>query len=298
MRFHVAPVLRQLVLLGLVASAHLVAFVLVYWLTVRTVVGREFGDAALRGALLTQDAVSDTVDAVLDIVSVASLMGALAVVATIALLRLARVLGLAALGLMVAANGSTWLLKEHLLTRPDLGLDEFTPATLNSLPSGHTTAVVSALAAVLLVLPHRLRLVVAGVGGVFSFVTAMATMSAGWHRVGDSVAAALVVGFWTAAAAAAVVSLSESAHPPSEPPASGARWLGAATVGALALGVALALLLTSASGLRDGPVGQTLSLLAGACIVGAAVAGVLLGILRALEVMDTGSASVAGAGDA
>ncbi len=257
---------------------------LVYWVSVRTVAGREFGDAALRGALLTQSAFSRTVDRVLDVVSVASLAGALALVATIALVRLARVPGLAAIGVVVAANGSAWLLKHHLLSRPDLGLDEYTPATLNSLPSGHSTAVFSAVVAVLLVLPARLRPAVAGAGGVLAFVTAMATMSAGWHRAGDSVASFVLVGIWGTLAVAVMVAVGWRPEPGTAPPAPlpVIRWFGAFAVGALLLGLSLALLLEGLSGLRDTSLGNAVALLASSALVAGADVGVMLVLLRTI----------------
>lgn len=277
---------RSFIEFALVAVGYLLVFFLVYWVSVRTIAGREFGDAALRGALLTQEATSDTVDFVLDIVSVASLMAALAVVATIALVRLARLTGLAAIALLIGANGSTWLLKEHLLVRPDLGLLEYTPATLNSMPSGHTTAMFSALAAVLFVLPHRARLPIATAGGVVAVAVALATMSAGWHRGGDSVAAFLVVGSWTTLAAIAVLLLADPRIDPAEPPSQPARWLGPATAGAVVLGLATALALTAATGLRESAFGQGVALFASACFVVGAATGVLLVSLRVLEVLE------------
>lgn len=272
--------------MSLAVLVQAVLLCLVYWFSVRTVTGREFGDAALRGGILTQDPVSDTVELVLDLVSVASLTGALAVVATIALVRLARFTGLVAIGVMIAANASTWLLKEVVLPRPDLGLDEYAPATLNSLPSGHSTAVFSALAAVLVVLPHRLRLPVAAAGGVFAVLTAMATVSAGWHRPADSVAAFLLVGAWAAVAAGVLVVLRRPLTSETEEPARGARWFGALAWGAIALGAALVLALDAAEGLRDSPAGQAFALITGALVVSGAATGVLLVTLRVLELSD------------
>jgi membrane-associated phospholipid phosphatase len=279
------------VLLSLVVASYVALLGATYWFSVRTLTGREFGDAALRGAILTQEPVSDSVDLVLDLVSVGSLTGALAVVAMIALVRLARVTGLVAIGVMIAANGTTWLLKEVVLTRPDLGLDEYAPATLNSMPSGHSTAVFSAVAAVLVVLPHRVRLGVAAAGGGFAVLTALATMSAGWHRPADSVAAFLVVGAWVAVAAGGLLKLrgpvmSEELEPPSQ----GARWLGAFAWGSVTLGAALVLALDAAAGFRDSPIGQTFSLLTGALVVAGAATGVLLVTLRVLELTDAAPA--------
>jgi len=167
----------------------LLGFVLVYVLTVRTTPRRQFGDASLRGALITNSGVVDAVDAILGVVSVATLLGGVAAIALIALVRQRRISGLTAVGLLIAANASTWLLKIHLLTRPDLGLREITPATHNSLPSGHTTAVFSVVVALLVVIPARGRRLVAIIGVAAAAVTALASMSAGWHRAGDSIAA-------------------------------------------------------------------------------------------------------------
>lgn len=253
-----------------------VGFVLVYWWSARTVVGREFGDAALRGAMETREAFARTVDVVLDVVSVASLAGATTLVATIALVRLARVPGLVALGVLVGANASAWLLKHHLLERPDLGVDEYTPATLNSLPSGHSTAVFSAVAAVLLVLPARFRLPVGVAGGLLAFVTAMATMAAGWHRAEDSVAAFLLVGTWGCLGVAVIVLL----HGEPSAPSATTRWLVPLTVGTFLLGLSLALLLDALPGLRESLLGQLLALSAGGALVAAADCGVLLMLLR------------------
>ena len=78
---------------GVLAVASVIGFVLVYVLTVRTASGRQFGDASLRGALVTNSQVVDAVDAVLGVVSVATLLGGLAAIALIALVRLQRVPG-------------------------------------------------------------------------------------------------------------------------------------------------------------------------------------------------------------
>lgn len=86
---------------SLLTVGSVLGFVVVYALTVRTTPGRQFGDASLRGALVTN---ASAVDAVLSAVSVAALVGGVAAIALIALLRLRRVPGVAAVGLVVAAN--------------------------------------------------------------------------------------------------------------------------------------------------------------------------------------------------
>ena len=217
------------------ATVYAAAFVLVYYVSVRTVHGRLVSDASLRGAISSGASFQDTVEAILDIVSVGSLLGAVAVVAVIALVRLDRVRGLASIAVLVSANLSTWLLKEHLLARPDLGLDEVAPATLNSLPSGHTTAAFSAVAALLLVLPAVGRVPAALLGGSFATVIALATMFAGWHRAADAIAAFLVVGVCTMVAISLVVAL-DSPRPHASAKVR-VHWGVALSVGAMTLGL-------------------------------------------------------------
>jgi len=270
------------------AALYVVAFVLVYYVSVRTVPGRLVSDASLRGAISSGAAVQDTVESILDIISVGSLLGAVAVVALIALLRLDRVRGLASTAVLVTANGSTWLLKEHLLTRPDLGVDEIAPATLNSLPSGHTTAAFSAVAALLIVLPARVRAPAALLGGGFAAVTALATMFAGWHRAADAMAAFLVVGVCTMAAISAVIVL-DSPGSDRRPPASAAvrfRWWMAPSVGALGLGVVLSVALYALGPIRDTLLGSLLALMSAGLLIVGTVLGVLVGMLWVLDATD------------
>ena len=187
----------------------------------------------------------------------------------------------------MTANATTWLLKEVLLPRPDLGLDEVAPATLNSLPSGHSTAVFSAAAALAFVTPTRAQppVVLAGAGAATA--TGLATMIAGWHRAGDSMAAFLVVGFWTSVAASAVVVLRRSRALSSSPvtPAM-LRWPAAYAVAALVLAGILALALDAAPLVSDSTPGSLLALLAAVLLVSGAASGAAVGILGSLHLMD------------
>jgi membrane-associated phospholipid phosphatase len=268
------------------ATAYAVAFVLVYYVSVRTVRGRLVSDAALRGAISSGASFQDMVEAILDVVSVGSLLGAVATVAVIALVRLDRVRGLASIGVLVTANASTWLLKDHLLARPDLGLDEIAPATLNSLPSGHTTAAFSAVAALLVVLPAAGRVPAALLGGCFVTVIALATMFAGWHRTADAMAAFLVVGMCTMAALSVVVLFGDPQ------PRTHARvrlqWWVAVALGALFLGSALVAVLSALAPIRDTLLGSLLAFLSAGLLIVGTLLGVLAGMLGALEVTEGG----------
>jgi len=270
------------------AAAIALVFALVYYVAVRTVRGREVSDASLRGAISIRSAIGNTVDSILDVVSVGSLLGALAVVALIALVRLDRLRGLVAMSVLCAANAATWLLKEHLLRRPDFGLEEIAPATLNSLPSGHATAAFSAVAALLIVLPARWRTPTAVLGGGYVTATAFATMFAGWHRAVDSIAAFLVVGFCTVVASVALLVL-EQPHRQS-PVALSHRWWVAAAVGALALGLALSGL-SAVSPMRATLVGSWLAFSSSGLLIVGTLLGVLVGMLRTLELTDGAGAA-------
>lgn len=180
-------------------------FVLVYRLAVHTTRGRLLDGAAFRGAVVSRSRVTGYVEGVLDVVSVLVLLVAAAAIVGIALLRRQRWLAAAAVTLVVGANLTSQLLKSSVLSRPDLGLHETTPATLNSLPSGHSTVAFSVVAALVLVAPAVLRPLFAVVGVAFASVTGLATLSAGWHRPSDSVSAFLVVGGWAAAVATVLV---------------------------------------------------------------------------------------------
>ncbi len=285
---------RRLTLVALIAIVFGCVFVLVYVLTVRTVEGRLLGDASLRGALLTQSRLIGPVEGVLNAISVASLLGVVAVVAVVALIRLARLPGLAAIGVLAGSNVTTLLLKDFLLIRPDFGVVEVTPATLNSLPSGHATAAFSAVAALLFVLPRKWRLTVVTLGAAYATVTALATMSAGWHRAGDAIAAFLVVGVWSMAAAAFLM-LGTDATPEDAAPTTGSpvrRKLEAAAVACLGLGVAVGLVLTAISALRETAFGSAAAFIAGGLLIAGAAVAVLIAVLTALELVDTGDTAV------
>lgn len=276
----------RLVLAGL-GVAYLGTLVAVYVLTVRTVPGRQVSDAALRGALSTRSAVSDSVHAVLDVVSVGSLAVATVGVVVVALLRLAGRAAVASIGLLAAANVSTWLLKNYLFSRPDLGLREAAPETLNSLPSGHATAAFSAAAALVLVAPVALRRVAAVVGAAVGALVAVATMSAGWHRAADALAAFCVVGFWSVVAAWVVLRGSDQAAPGEDRWRPPGRTVGIALVGVGAGTGVTVLLAVLARDSTSTPV-TVLALLGGVLLVVGGACGAMLGILRAVELAGTG----------
>jgi membrane-associated phospholipid phosphatase len=285
----VQPALARLALL---VVGYVAVLGLVYLLTVRTVTGRELADFSLRGAIAVRPLLDGTVEQILDVVSVASLLATVAVVTAIALVRLAVLPGLVAIGILAGSNVSTWLLKNVLLTRPDLGLSEVAPATLNSLPSGHATAAFSAVAALLFVTWRRWRDVTATVGAGYAALTGVAAMLAGWHRAADSVAAFLVVGAWAGVGAAvlAVAGTPTRGRTGPEPRPRPVRRLTRSALASLVIAAALAAVMALVSPAPGNVVGSAVAFLAGCLFVVGGAAAVTVGVLESLRIADEGLA--------
>jgi membrane-associated phospholipid phosphatase len=183
----------------LLAAGQTAAFVAVWWFFVRTWRGQALDTIALTGNSIGQDEAYGPASTVLGVVSVASLALATGVIGFIALIRGRVLLAVVATALIGGANLTTQLFK-YGTGRPALGVDPFDAYTNNSLPSGHTTVAASVAVALVLVLPAALRGIGALAGATYAAAAGVATLSAGWHRPSDAVAALLVVGAWAAAA--------------------------------------------------------------------------------------------------
>jgi membrane-associated phospholipid phosphatase len=183
----------------LLAAGQVAALVQVWRFFVRTEHGQLLDTIALAGNSIGRERIDDLIDTVLNAMSVASLAIATAVIGFIALIRGRRGLALMTILLIIGANATTQLLK-YGIERPDLGVDPERAAAGNSFPSGHTTVAASVAVALVLVLPPRVRGVGALIAAGYAALAGVATMSAGWHRPSDAVAALLIVGAWTAIA--------------------------------------------------------------------------------------------------
>lgn len=157
--------------------------------------GQAWDDAAMHAVMAGRDT-RLTVLSLLGYVGIGALVAVVAACAVVSVLRGRIALAVGAVVVIAGSNVTTQLLKHSLLDRPDLGL-----GTLNSLPSGHTTVVASAVGASLLVAPRAWRPVVALGGGFATTVTGASTIVAGWHRPSDVVAALAVALVWTAGVA-------------------------------------------------------------------------------------------------
>ncbi|MFG2059001.1 phosphatase PAP2 family protein [Micromonospora sp. NPDC048930] len=183
--------------LVVLALAQAAALLLVWRFAVHTRLGQWLDTVALTGNQIGQDRIDGPVNRILNAMSVVSLLAATAAIGFIALIRGRKTLAVTATLLVVGANASTQLLK-HQLVRPDFGIDPERAGAGNSLPSGHTAVAASVAIALILVLPAKLRVVGAYLGAGYAAAAGVATLSAGWHRPSDAVAAYLVVGGWAA----------------------------------------------------------------------------------------------------
>ncbi|MFW0184051.1 phosphatase PAP2 family protein [Rothia sp. CCM 9418] len=98
------------------------------------------------------------------------------------------------LGIAMCSYLSAYLLKYHLITKPNYGIQE---AVLNSAPSGHTTVAAAAGSALFLAAPKKLRPLVALISAILTAATGFSTIVNGWHRPADVITAVLLVSLWT-----------------------------------------------------------------------------------------------------
>lgn len=160
--------------------------------------GQAWDDAAMRTVTEVRGSQLDVLS-LLGYVGIGAIVAVVAGCVVVAVLRGRLALAAGAVAVVAGANVTTQALKHTLLARPDLGL-----GTLNSLPSGHTTVVASAVGAALLVAPRAWRPLVALLGGAATTLTGASTVVAGWHRPSDVVAALAVSLVWTAGVALVV----------------------------------------------------------------------------------------------
>ncbi|MFG2044172.1 phosphatase PAP2 family protein [Dactylosporangium sp. NPDC048998] len=174
----------------------------------RFFVGTEHGQlldyVAITGNSIGRSRVETLVHNTLNGISIVSLTAATIAIGFIALARRRVALAVGAVLLIGGANVTTQVLKA-LIYRPELGVDPERAAAGNSLPSGHTTIAASVAVALVLVLPAKARGPAAFLGTVFAALAGVATLSAGWHRPSDAVAALLIVGAWAAVASLFIV---------------------------------------------------------------------------------------------
>ncbi|MGI5242730.1 phosphatase PAP2 family protein [Dactylosporangium sp. CA-139066] len=186
------------------AAVEAAGFLAVWRFFVDSVQGQQLDFVAITGNSIGRVRLESLVHNTLNGISIVSLTAATIAIGFIALARRRVALAVGALLLIGGANATTQLFKA-LIYRPDLGVDPERAAAGNSLPSGHTTIAASVAVALVLVVPSKARGPAALLGAVFTSLAGVATLSAGWHRPSDAVAALLVVGAWAAVAGLFIV---------------------------------------------------------------------------------------------
>ena len=174
------------------ATGAVAVLVVLTIVALHTGAGQRLDERAMRTVVAGRET-ELTVLSLLGRVSIGAVLAVSMVCVVLAIMRGRVRLAVAALVVIVGANITTQLLKDVLLERS--ALDVIAP---NSLPSGHTTVVGSAVGALLLVTPWALRLLFVVGGAVAVMVTGASTVVAGWHRPADIVAALAVCVAWTA----------------------------------------------------------------------------------------------------
>lgn len=177
------------------ASGGALTLVALVWIALGSRTGQDWDESAMNTVTGGRDT-RLTVLSVLGYVSIGAIVAVVVGCVVVALLRGRLALAAAAVAVVAGSNITTQVLKHSILERPDLGL-----GTLNSLPSGHTTVVASAVGAALLVAPALSRPIIALAGGFATTLTGASTIVAGWHRPSDVVAALAVSLVWTAGVA-------------------------------------------------------------------------------------------------
>jgi membrane-associated phospholipid phosphatase len=188
----------------LLAGVEAAGFMAVWHFFVDNVHGQQLDFVAISGNSIGRVRLATLVHNTLNGISIVSLTAATIAIGFIALARRRVALAVGVLLLIGGANATTQLLKT-LIYRPDLGVDPERAAAGNSLPSGHTTIAASVAVALVMVVPAKARGPAALLGAVFTSLAGVATLSAGWHRPSDAVAALLIVGSWAAVAGLFIV---------------------------------------------------------------------------------------------
>lgn len=162
---------------------------------VRTTNGQRFDDLSYVGARIGAWRVEQHAFSLLDGISVTTVALAMVGVFIMGAMRRRWLLAFEAVVIIAGANLSTQLLKHSIFTRPRL-LSTANSLSINTLPSGHTTAAASAAVALVLVAPRWLRGTMALIGSIAMVAFGYATLVGQWHRPSDVLAGYLVCFAW------------------------------------------------------------------------------------------------------
>ncbi len=174
-----------------IAAVSIVLFPAVYLIAVRTGIGQRFENDVWLGA--GQTAVQRPAQAVraLDLIGNGTGIAAVAVVFLIGVLRRRLALAVAGVAVIAASVGTAEYFKS-VLPRPALE-PGWQWSGGNSFPSGHTTIAMAVMFALILVMPYRIRGLVAFCSAALATEIGALTILARWHRPSDTLGADLLV---------------------------------------------------------------------------------------------------------
>ena len=172
--------------------------------------GQRLDNAARSGRIVGHPRTAARSDRLLRTISVGSLAFFGVAIMAVAAARGRWHLAIGAGTVVIGANVTTQVFKE-LVHRPHFLNQPLIP--FNTLPSGHSTVAASLAAALVLVVPVRLRPIAATLGGLYAGAIAAMTLAAGWHRPSDAVSAFAVVGIWTFGVSAVLVAQRGTGRP-------------------------------------------------------------------------------------
>jgi membrane-associated phospholipid phosphatase len=208
-------------------------FLVLLYASLRTISGQMLDTVALYGNSLGRRTVDAPLDVALNAVSTVSLVVVLIVIGAVAVMRRRYPLAIMSAVVVVGSSATTYLLKYYLIMRPEFGVDPDRSGAGNSFPSGHATAAAAFAIGLTLVLPPAARGLASVIGATYAAVVGIATLSSGWHRPSDVIAAYLIAGGWAAFAGLVLVLVQPSSAVVTR--ADRAGWSLAAALGAGAL---------------------------------------------------------------
>jgi membrane-associated phospholipid phosphatase len=199
------PKLVTVAWLALLSLVNVGLFLAVWYASLRTITGQMLDTVALSGNSLGRRTVDAPLDVALNAISTVSLILVLIMIGVVAVARRRYSLAIMSAVVVVGSAATTYLLKSYLIIRPEFGVDPDRSGAGNSFPSGHATVAAAFAIGLMLVLPPATRGVASIIGATYAAVVGIATLSSGWHRLSDVIAAYLIAGGWAAFAGVVLV---------------------------------------------------------------------------------------------
>ncbi len=191
--------------LALLSLVNVGLLLVVWYASLRTITGQMLDTVALYGNSLGRRTVDAPLDGALNAISTVSLILVLIVIAVVAVVRRRFALAIMSAVVVVGSAATTYLLKYYLIMRPEFGVDPDRSGAGNSFPSGHATVAAAFAIGLMLVLPPAARGLASIIGASYAAVVGIATLSSGWHRLSDVIAAYLIASGWAAFAGLVLV---------------------------------------------------------------------------------------------